>query len=178
MLSKNANTSQCGYCILQGLYWYKKTHAHVHTERITLKMHVMSVNCTNSPLQNIFPWRNHSTGIGAGGGNTLELRSISLQKYVLTKKKKKSCVCACVCALSCLAQLSSSWSHLHLRATRKPCVCTQSKDCYHCSDEFFSLFITLSWEKREEGREKCWEKKARGERMMKERGKSVTNVSC
>ena len=63
---------------------------------ITLKMHVMSVNCTNSPLQNIFPWRNHSTGIGAGGGNTLELRSISLQKYVLTKKKKKA-VCVHVC---------------------------------------------------------------------------------
>lgn len=72
----------------------RHTHAHVHTERITLKMHVMSVNCTNSPLQNIFPRRNHSAGTGAGGGNTLGLRSINLQKYAITKKL---CVCMCVC---------------------------------------------------------------------------------
>lgn len=34
-----------------------KAHTRVHTAtvRITLKMHVMSLNCTNSSLQNVFP---------------------------------------------------------------------------------------------------------------------------
>ncbi len=129
-------------------------------------MHVMSVNCRNNPLQNVFPKRNHSVGTRAGRGNILGLRSISLQKF--TKK-----LCVCVCALYCLAQLSSSWSHLHLQATRKPCVCTQSKDCYHCSNSFFFLlFITWSRKNEKEAEKNVEKGKQEGREWWKREGKA------
>lgn len=90
----------------------------MHTEWITLKRHMMPVNCINSELQNV-------------GGHS----GVALYRNA----QKKNSLCLCLCLYPVLPSFV--------------CVCTQSEDCYDCSNvnvQSGFLFIILTRKKEEE----------------------------
>lgn len=122
----------------------------MHTEWTTLKRHVMPVNCINSELQNVFPWRNHTAGTRARRGDILALHSTEIHK------RKTLCVCLCMCPV-----LPSF-----------VCVCIQSKDCYNVNVQSVSLFITLTRKKEEEAEKNVEKGRQEGRKWWKRDGKA------